>query len=93
MTDAEPRSRRRLVAACGLLAVLLLCLAVGVMAVRLQPGGAHALLLAFVRLEDAHPTASWAIAFGVELAACLLGVLPASIPALAAGLLYGVVPG
>ena len=93
MSEASLRGRPRLVAACALLAVLLLCVGAGFLLARLQPGGTHALLLRFVRFEDAHPAASWVFAFAVELGACLLGVLPASIPAVAAGLLYGIVPG
>ncbi len=83
----------RLVAATALAAVLLLCIAAGSLAARLQPGGLHALLDRFVDFERAHGQASWLIAFAIQLLAALCGVLPASVPAIAAGLLYGVPQG
>ncbi len=85
--------RKRLVAAAALAAFLVLCIAAGTLGTRLQPGGMQALLARFVAFEQAHGRASWLIAFAIQLLAALCGVLPASIPAIAAGLLYGIPQG
>ena len=90
MTAAE---RKRLAAGATLAALLASCIAAGALAARLQPGGMPALLARFVAFEHAHGQASWLVAFGIQLLAALCGVLPASIPAIAAGLLYGVPQG
>ena len=85
--------RKRLAAAAVFATFLVLCIAAGTLAARLQPGGVQALLGRFLAFEHAHGEASWLLAFAIQLLAALCGVLPASIPAIAAGLLYGVPQG
>ncbi len=90
MTSSE---RKRLALGAALGTFLVLCIAAGTIGARLQPGGMQALLARFIAFEHAHAEASWLIAFAIQLLAALCGVLPASIPAIAAGLLYGVPQG
>lgn len=88
-----PPDRRRLAAGTALAACLVLCVAGGTLGARLHPGGIQAWFAWFVAFERAHGEASWLLAFAIQLLAAVCGVLPASIPAIAAGLLYGIPQG
>jgi uncharacterized membrane protein YdjX (TVP38/TMEM64 family) len=77
-------------AACGVLLVMAVS---GLAAVRLWPREMSAGLDAAVRITRGLGAASWLVAAGAQVLIALCGILPASIGALTAGMLYGIVPG
>lgn len=83
----SPGRERRLALAAAL--ALSLPIGFGVVAVRVWPGGLAGLAASAMHLERRLGAASAFAAFLVQLVIALCGVLPASIGALAAGMLYG----
>ncbi len=72
---------------------LLVVAGLGVAAVRVWPHEIAGALDAAVHVTRGMGVAGWAVAAGAQVLIALLGILPASIGAITAGLLYGVVPG
>ena len=86
---AAPRIAWRLAAGCA----LLVAAALGMVAVRVWPHELASAMDAAVRATRGMGAAGWAVAAGGQVLIALLGILPASVGAIAAGLLYGVLPG
>ena len=73
--------------------VLLALAAIGIVAVRLWPAEVSAGLDAAVRMTRNLGAAGWLVAAAAQVLIALCGILPASVGGLAAGMLYGIVPG
>lgn len=88
--EIDPRGRpARIVTA----AVLVALVSGGLFALRLWPGQVSALSALLLGWEKALGSVGWPVAMVVQLLIALCGIVPASVGALGAGLLYGTVEG
>ena len=93
-TALESEARRGgLVLRVALAAFLVVLVAAGIVVVRLWPDAVSHLIDRATRFERMLGAAGWVLAALLQVLIALCGILPASVGALAAGLVYGVVGG
>lgn len=90
----EPgRVSRDHVVRLGLGLILLSLVGAGIVVVRLWPDAVSRLIDDVTRIERTLGAAGWLLAAAIQVLIALCGILPASVGALAAGLVYGIVGG
>lgn len=92
-TDATARSSGALGLRVAVAVVLLLVVAAGIVGIRVWPHRFAHGLSSMIEMGRSFGAVGWLLAALIQILIALCGILPASVGALAAGMLYGIVPG
>ncbi|NPD68362.1 TVP38/TMEM64 family protein [Lichenicola cladoniae] len=92
-TDSTARSSGAFAIRVALAVVLLLVVVAGIVGIRVWPHRFAHGLSTMIEMGRSFGAVGWLLAALIQILIALCGILPASVGALAAGMLYGIVPG